>query len=1203
MLEKQGTIEAGIPVTGKAITFEQYHRLQGRYDTETGVERSALEKAYIFRRNIVESISTDSFVPSDYMVYSTTRALAFLSLGEDFPVMFDQWAIDKGFAVEGGFLPWLSNPIATDLLLLLNTLLHETATKPGDEPQGLHTRFISPGEPKRYDIFESVSPMLKLEDGQGYYDKTVGEVRRMIPIPEGLRDLALKTMFVLARTSEYDPQVIRRTLDCLNYRYHPSKDTLNVYSEQSIALLQIMDQLGLINDPLYKPLALELGRVVIDSDDFKKATNSYTYGVLNEIDFWEEAMRQDRGTKKLEAITLHLSRFEQEARVIKNLKKDLQSGRTNATVISQASVSSRSSMIEDRKAAMIKAHIDSENKRAQKNLERTNAERIYLQQTEAAIRSTFLMPDIDDSSHQLKLPNHIIQLAVKPIILQTLSQYATDPILSSKARRFIENASDRKNQQLYDIQIDRIILDPFLGKFLRAVVVGDYGDRLTNLRSEDPSAFEFIQRYITYKILAVSSINREDDFLFLGPKKQENIEIIPVSLYYTRHKVEAYRDRMLATQLYQELPTYEFRADDEVPVNNKYPVDISSFLKPVLITPERLRKAPFDFKNALLSISGKAEMLKGYSREFVEAIVSIRKSKMQMLGLAGLVIGSIIMSKLLLPEVNHQVGRLIESAPTATVQPARLTPDIYTRGATADEVVGDPRYYAKLVYTPDEQPYQEGDFFAYAPLEIKTSELSVEADPIDIEVQTVEDLRSDTHWETGDMVLQVPVVEGEVLYPLSGWDIKTILTESPNLAVNSTNGGITINTSNTSSNVAIVYERKVNFNQYARITSEGFTSDPYVPIVDLEAAQGILETMESTSPLYTLYSQLLQDLEIGSEDSSELVSNFLNDLGVFIQNNTHYQLGFVPEEGTVVSTITKQPQLGFECDTASQLVQELMAPVGITTAEISGTSLYYNSDGQLWTPQYRHVDDLVMLPNGEVLYVRMVPPVTTDTSAETLDALVVDSPNWIDVAIQNIAESGTVDIAVPIFLVAALVRMKFKRETKEADERVIELTKPDYEKLRRKLIEEVVTTIEQLNQGFDPDVEDLLANLVFRFLKAQDAEVAKDLPELLARFRSIENDSPTTIKSVLWLINERIDLLHQSVENAELILKSLTPYNFAIEYLSSLGPNQFKDVYRVAKLAYEGRASLMRYNLTVGLTNDHQHKTVTRADLAKLFNF
>lgn len=1204
MLEKQGPIEVRIPVAGKSITVEQYRRLQGRYDPQTGIERTPIEKAYILRRNIVESMPPDSSIPSDYLVYSTTRALAFLSLGEDFPVMFDQWAIDKGFSLEGGFVSWRSNPIATDLLILLNTLLREMATKPGDKPQGILTRFISPGEPKRADFFEPVSPLLKLEDGKAYYDETVGEIRRMIPIPEILRDLALKSVFVLARTTEFDPQILFRTLDSLNYRYNPPKGALNVYSEQSIALLQIMDQLGIINDPLYKSLALQLGGVVLGNDDFTKATESYSYGVLDQTDFWEEARRQDRGTKKREAITLHLSRFEQAARVIKKLNNDLQSGRTNASIISQASVRSRSSIGLDKKANLTRDYIDSRRMKLQIQQELEQAKQSYLRQTEAAIRSTFPVPDTGDSINQLELPNHIIQLAVKPIILKTLSQYRADPTLSSKARRFIERTDEGKNQQSYDIQIDRIILDPFLGKFLRAVVESDYGDQLMNFYLADPSGFEFIQRYITYKILSVSSVSKEDDFLFLGPKKVESTETNPPQLYYTRHKIKAYKDRMFATQLYQKLPTYKSPADHEVPAYNKYSVDGTSFLKQIVVSPERLNKASMVFKNALLGISGKSEMLKGYSREFVEAIVSIRKSKAQMLGLAGLVIGSIIMSKLLLPEVNHQVGRLIESAPTATVQPARLTPDIYTRGATADEVVGDPKYYAKLVYTPDEQPYQVGDFFAYAPLEIKTSELSAEADPIDIEVQTVEDVRSDTHWETGDMVLQVPAVAGEVLYPLRGWDIKTILTESANLEVNATSGGIAINIPNTSSNVAIVYERKENyFNQYARVIKENYTSDPYVPIVDLDVAQGLLETMESTSPLYTLYSQLLQDLETGSEDSSELVSNFLNDLGVFIQNNTYYQLGFVPEEGTVVSTITKQPQLGFECDTASQLVQELMAPVGIKTAEISGTSLYYYSDDQLWTPQYRHVDDLVILPNGKILYVSMVPPVTTETSSETLNALVINSPNWIDVAIQNIAESGTVDITVPLFLVAAIVKMRFKRRTKEADEQIVRLTKPDYDKLRKKLIVEAVTTIGQLNQDLDPDVEDLLACLVFRFLKAQDSEVAKDLPELLTRFLSIEDDSPTTIKSVLWLINERVDLLHQSVENAELILKSMISDNFAIEHLSLLDLNQFKDVYRIAKLAYEGRASLMRYNLTVGLTNDHQHETLTRADLAKLFNF
>lgn len=125
----------------------------------------------------------------------------------------------------------------------------------------------------------------------------------------------------------------------------------------------------------------------------------------------------------------------------------------------------------------------------------------------------------------------------------------------------------------------------------------------------------------------------------------------------------------------------------------------------------------------------------------------------------------------------------------------------------------------------------------------------------------------------------------------------------------------------------------------------------------------------------------------------------------YTKENRFYALGFevtdiFSDDGnSSLIAIANSPDSGYYCMVASQSYRQFMTSVGFTVVDQPGFS-YRNYDGQLWG-RIAHQNSVVILPNRNVLYADMTPPVTDKTPKVDMEALSLKNPSKLAVKIQD----------------------------------------------------------------------------------------------------------------------------------------------------------------------------------------------------------
>lgn len=175
---------------------------------------------------------------------------------------------------------------------------------------------------------------------------------------------------------------------------------------------------------------------------------------------------------------------------------------------------------------------------------------------------------------------------------------------------------------------------------------------------------------------------------------------------------------------------------------------------------------------------------------------------------------------------------------------------------------------------------------------------------------------------------------------------------------------------------------------------ENHESEEYALNPDFYQAKRLLGTMDESSPLYSYYSSFIKSLEKAMEAGasnvvlSNLILEELDRYNKEFVSTTAYSLGF-ENKGDLIEQIANENS-PYYCAVAVELQRQLLSPLSIRSGEIVGRSLYHTND-LLHTSRLGHVNTLVGLPDGRLVEVNTTPSIVEGITPPEHVALITEA--------------------------------------------------------------------------------------------------------------------------------------------------------------------------------------------------------------------
>jgi hypothetical protein len=355
----------------------------------------------------------------------------------------------------------------------------------------------------------------------------------------------------------------------------------------------------------------------------------------------------------------------------------------------------------------------------------------------------------------------------------------------------------------------------------------------------------------------------------------------------------------------------------------------------------------------------------------------------------------------------------------------KRNPDLTSR---EDVEKSQPFYYGQITNLPEKHYTGTfGEFIGFFPVSRfydSTGVVTAFKAEEKKETTVVESL-SNASIEYGKDQLAVKLDEvASVMYPPLGWKIVRIIQEKGDKPKMGRFGEIYYDEGATPKGIVLVMD-KIPPEEWVIITG-GITlvgtDQSYNPgfTFDELRAETVNQGLGGDPKLQQLHRELIEKVKLSITGEGQSVSRvaleFTKAFEQYVHQNRYYALGFkVGQESgySFLRAIADRPEEGYYCQVAARAYKEFMESVGFTVGEQLGFKLNgYNME--LWG-RLGHANNMVILPNGEVLIVDTTPPPGDKTPQEDYLAVMTQKdppPGLVEAVINDQSVKGMASIEV-----------------------------------------------------------------------------------------------------------------------------------------------------------------------------------------------
>lgn len=762
-----------------------------------------------------------------------------------------------------------------------------------------------------------------------------------------------------------------------------------IFERASLATLQIAQQTGLIGEPLFKEAAVALKEELLsigsadigEEERIKQLQEEYGYSVLFNNDLW----KLESGKENLRyEFDYNLEGLQLRAKQINSLR---QRKRFNpVSSIARSSLNNSDLAEPERRKERILRDVQADKRESEAhNRSLALAKKQYLADT----RNQIELPLQEVTKELVYVESETIEKA----LIEMVGLFRDDPTLSPASKRFLIRqegslwpTGKRINPEDSEYQIDMEMIkrDPFLLSVLKYMGrTENTNEFIRDMRKFETSDLGFQNREFFLKYCANRILNR------IG--LEEEVSPFLLSGYDPHRSLE--EEGELRIRIYESLFLLSRTQDNMgvVGINNRVVTlrDIGDSA-----TTEDVQRTTDE-----IEVGESVTLDKHKEKNGHDIISPVFRERVSRLGER--VLGNEKIRQLALASAGiFLVGSMIQGMGSAEF--SRYVGNLASREAKTAGI----RYVGDVI---NDNKYQDGDELGFLPTQYAVDgALGYVNSGLEIVTTDVDEISGLSN--EGGLVLKRTINPGDKISSPMGRDLLSVqVLSGPSNAIYKVGlGGI-----GATAEVEVVQmlsetlpEKSSRVTQVETLSGEAYEINP-----NFEEARNLLKTLEPGSDLEMYYRSLVENIEssVGSGASSEEISKLiieeLNRFEKEFLGGRYYALNTDLDTPTFAEGLSKNIDQGYRCEVAVYLTEELFQPLGVNVGNISGESLEY-ANGGAWTKKDGHVNNLFVLPTGEVYMVNMTPAIVEGkTPKSDLSYLEASSPsNNADIA--NIDENG-----------------------------------------------------------------------------------------------------------------------------------------------------------------------------------------------------
>lgn len=890
-----------------------------------------------------------------------------------------------------------ANPLIDLLTLISNKGLYSTNEVP-EEP-GIMYQIAIPGPPKQMERFGKYVAQNKPEQ-HSYINNKIGEKKEFRTLARfgEIQQTVVRVLDIFARVNDKYPEVLKPTLA----KYVETvTDGEGSVAGMAVGLLEILFNAELIQDPRFTGLSESLRDIAIgEVGTVGNLKNEYFYRVMHYNQFWLEGERKTKGDrlvlygseKTLPESELSLSiAFPETNRWDSAIRKIAQDQKIISTLTPVNSIV-KSFVTGNRTLDSLTSDL---RESLRKKTELTSVVRLQSKQLPSDLRKEWgSWLDVFSKERKTTASDATAMDAAVRLIIRNFS---SDPKLSRKSAGLSEADGGR-----YSINPEVLIEDP-LFNWIFALRDEELASSLEKSASEYPEEFSLLLRLMTYEISNRFFRKKESKFI-LDPHYKEKADT-----EFLTKIVQGLRDLV-----------------------NRHKPDIKNIFLETLSAGDRQIADLMGKKRTKQVVANLKSLVYEEPTPFVaidKSLYMTRRAFLKMMGRTSLALGSVYGYGNLLGYIRGSGIQGETPPPSQDILNGNQEKSLTNIKNRTPEAINPseikklkPFFYGSILNLPKKYfsgiwgeqigyfPSQWNEMGAVDYFTWNNDKTSFTGFVLKID--------SISQFESSFSSDELAVIPNELTSPFIppvGWRVTRIIQEPGNTPITGSLGQIYYSSEYGDQPPlnAIMIMEKIPDSEKEELSSsltlvKSIAGFPLQFDLRPERAMQLNARLKGDLTLQKLHKDFIDEISQAVSDNETLSS-----IGVkyslfyekYTKENRFYALNFSVQKDFSDSgdeslvAIADRPDSGYYCTVASQAYREFMASAGFTVVDQPGFQ-YRNYENQLWD-RIAHQNSVVILPNREVLYADMTPPVTSKSSKTDLDALFLENPNRLQVKMQK----------------------------------------------------------------------------------------------------------------------------------------------------------------------------------------------------------
>jgi len=840
--------------------------------------------------------------------------------------------------------------------------------------------------------------------------KVQGGINFSPQIPSELMPIVRRSLALVNSSVESNPRLLDIILHEIGSHrglYVGSKrrrESEGVFQNPALYLLYLHQQSGIINAPEFRSTVCRLRDILVSpkaETDEKEAIKEqlkgkYGFRFLHDDSFWdlqrEEIEDSSGGAEVLDFD--HVS-LEFKSKVVRDLRSRKRFN-TAESIVSASTSSDNLGDPEQRKERILRNVMQEKEKSEEERRRCKVTESQFIRQVEHSVEGRMIRATLNEP-----LPN--VEKAQKSLV-DFLLRFQHLPEISPASRvflnRLVQSTEGNLNleKDMYVLDMERVMQDPFLLASLKFFSnTANHKDFEKIIKEGDENQLrkvEFLSRYMAYKVLNIVGTEKRGSPLLFRSNNGYPIENLRdydegyIGSLYGMSNMDSEREKAFMLMGIEDLEKKEpsqFELVGTVEEDSLEKDEKSS--KDELTSPDTTRI----LKERFSRITGK--VLEKY-RDIDVLMTEFGLRKKRRIALtAGLLGLSVLLIRPQFLDLSKTMSR-IDSGPLGGAK------TLLESKEQASLFVGD---------VINDANFQEGDDLGFLPRRLALEGLELSESIVTPEFATAEDIETRYADYEGLVLKRTIQSGGEVLAPGDRELQGVIITDDENshytFEERPFDGVRNVNPK------ALEVHEVFSANSSQRVRKiENMSVPEYGLNEDFAEAKELYGRLNPESRLAKYYALLIFNLEeaknnnLTNEEISSLIERELGRFVDYYVNDQFYQLDVPLSAPTFAEELSWNQDLGQECEVSAELIRELLEPFGIKVGKAYGEGLTY-SNSEAWTDPIGHVNNLIGLPNGEVLQLESTPSIVRGRTPEAdIDSLKYQRPNTADLLISRVTD-------------------------------------------------------------------------------------------------------------------------------------------------------------------------------------------------------